>query len=116
MWGLDGRTGHFSHTDVPTFHQLHPRVLVVDFPGSNSLDYHSKTFSVCGAINNLVVAVVPYTGDVSGTAAAELAAVFEVMRGAESSQVRMRNVFKELSEMFKNFCVKVKNQSQSTAM
>jgi hypothetical protein len=35
--------------------QISEKVYVVDFPGSNSLDYHSKTFSICGAMNNLIL-------------------------------------------------------------
>ena len=35
LWGIGGRTGHFMHTDVPAIYEIHRRVLVVDFPGSN---------------------------------------------------------------------------------
>ena len=87
LWGVGGRTGHFLHTDVPTVYEVHRRVLVVDFPGSDSLDYHAKTFSVCGAMNNLLVVVVPYTGDVSQLASKEVARVFGVMAGSDSTQV-----------------------------
>ncbi len=87
IWGVAGRTGYFQHTDVPKMYEVHDNVLVVDFPGSNSLDYHAKTFSVCGAMNNLLILVVPYTGDVSQQASAELANMFEVMAGSESAQI-----------------------------
>jgi hypothetical protein len=34
------------------------------FSGSNSLDNHAKTFSICGAMNNMIILVIPFTGDV----------------------------------------------------
>ena len=52
---------------------------VIDFPGSNSLDYHAKTFSICGAMNNLIVVILPFTGDVSALVSEEVAKVFQVI-------------------------------------
>jgi hypothetical protein len=75
------------HTDVPSIYEVHRRVLVVDFPGSNSLDYHAKTFSICGAMNNLLIVVIPYTGDVSELASREIAKVFGVMAGSDSTHI-----------------------------
>ena len=60
---------------------------MVDFPGSNSLDYHSKTFSICGAMNNMVIVVVPFSGDVSEIHSQEIAKVFGVMKGSDSTRV-----------------------------
>ncbi len=87
LWGIGGPTGHFRHTDVPSIYEIEKRLLVVDFPGSNSLDYHAKTFSICGAMNNLIVIVIPYTGDISELASQEVSRVFEVMAGSESTQI-----------------------------
>jgi hypothetical protein len=39
-------------------YQMDERVYVVDFPGSNSLDECSKTFSLCGAMNNMILVIV----------------------------------------------------------
>ena len=55
------------------------QVNVIDFPGSNSLDYHGKTFSICGAMNNLVIVILPFTGDVSALVSEEVAKVFQVI-------------------------------------
>ena len=55
------------------------QVNVIDFPGSNSLDYHAKTFSICGAMNNLIVVILPFTGDVSALVSEEVAKVFQVI-------------------------------------
>ena len=52
---------------------------MIDFPGSNSLDYHGKTFSICGAMNNLVIVILPFTGDVSALVSEEVAKVFQVI-------------------------------------
>ena len=60
---------------------------MVDFPGSNSLDYHSKTFSTCGAMNNMVIVVIPFSGDVSEIHSQEIAKVFGVMKGSDSTRV-----------------------------
>ena len=63
IWGLKGKTGLFDHTDVPEMHQITNKLHIVDFPGSNSLDYHAKTFSICGAMNNMIIVIVPFTGN-----------------------------------------------------
>ena len=60
---------------------------MVDFPGSNSLDYHAKTFSICGAMNNMIILVIPFTGDVSQLVSEEVARVFSVMKGSDATQV-----------------------------
>ena len=59
----------------------------MDFPGSNSLDYHAETFSICGAMNNMIIVVIPFTGDVSQFVSAELAKVYSVMEGSDATQV-----------------------------
>jgi len=87
VWGFQGSTGLFTHTEVPVMHQISNKVHIIDFPGSNSLDYHAKTFSICGAMNNMIIVIVPFTGDVSEMVSSEVAKVFEVMAGSESSRV-----------------------------
>ena len=69
------------------FLKITSKLHVVDFPGSNSLEQHAKTFSICGAMNNLVVVVLPFTGDVSQMVSQEVARVYEVMAGSEYSRV-----------------------------
>ena len=68
-------------------HQISNKVHIIDFPGSNSLDYHAKTFNICGAMNNMIIVIVPFNGDVSELVSSEVAKVFEVMAGSESSRV-----------------------------
>ena len=87
IWNVGGKSGYFSHTDVPKLYQITKKLLVVDFPGSNSLDYHSKTFSICGAMNNMVIVVIPFSGDVSEIHSQEIAKVFGVMKGSDSTRV-----------------------------
>ena len=87
IWGVGGKTGFFIHTDAPLLYEVTPKLLVVDFPGSNSLDSHAKTFSICGAINNMVIVVIPFTGDISEVISDEVHKVFDVMRGSDSTKV-----------------------------
>ena len=68
-------------------YEINKKVFVIDFPGSNSLDYHAKTFSICGAMNNLIIVVIPFTGDVSQLVSEELARVFSVMKGSDATKV-----------------------------
>ena len=70
-------------------YEINQRLFVVDFPGSNSLDYHAKTFSICGAMNNMIILVIPFTGDVSQLISEEVARVFSVMKGSDATQVKM---------------------------
>ena len=87
IWGIGGRTGLFKHTEVPITYQVNNKLYVVDFPGSNSLNDHAKTFSICGAMNNLIIVLIPFTGDISQMVSDELSKVFTVMQGSDSSQV-----------------------------
>ena len=74
-------------------YEISRRLYVVDFPGSNSLDYHAKTFSICGAMNNMIILVIPFTGDVSQLVSEEVARVFAVMRGSDATQVgKLKNL------------------------
>jgi hypothetical protein len=97
IWGIKGERGLFAHTAVPTIYQMNQKVYVADFPGSNSLDYHAKTFSICGAMNNLIILVIPFSGDISQIISQEITKVFAAMHGSDSTQVNtfpMENVFK----------------------
>ena len=87
IWGVGGKTGFFAHTDAPLLYEVTSKLLVVDFPGSNSLDYHAKTFSICGAMNNMVIVVIPFSGDISEVISDEVQKVFAVMRGSDSTKV-----------------------------
>ena len=93
IWGVGGKTGLFSHTDVPMMYEISRRLYVVDFPGSNSLDYHAKTFSICGAMNNMIILILPFTGDVSQIISEEVAQVFSVMKGSDATQVSTTNTY-----------------------
>jgi len=87
IWGFVGKTGLFEHTEVPVLYQINRKIHVIDFPGNNSLDYYGKTFSICGAMSNLIIVVVPFTGDISEIVSKEVANVYEVMAGSESCRV-----------------------------
>ena len=50
----------------------------MDFPGCRSLESHGATFSMCGVMNNLLVLLVPYMGDISEWVAEELSRAFKV--------------------------------------
>lgn len=93
VWGIKGERGLFTHTEVPTTYQINNKVYVVDFPGSNSLEYHAKTFSICGAMNNLIILVIPFTGDISKIISEEVTKVFEVMTGSDCTQVTFLRTF-----------------------
>ncbi len=87
IWGIKGKTGLFTHTKKPQTYQINKNVFVVDFPGNNSLDYHAKTFSICGAMNNLIILVIPFNGDVNEMVSDEVANVFQVMQGSDCTKV-----------------------------
>ena len=92
IWGVGGQGGLFDHTEVPTTYQINNRVYVVDFPGSNSLDYHAKTFSICGAMNNMIIVLIPFTGDLNQMISDELSKVFMVMKGINKSVIEFFNL------------------------
>ena len=87
IWGVGTKTGYFSHTDGPKLYQVTQKLLVIDFPGSNSLDYHSETFSICGEMNNMAIVIIPSSGDISETHSQEIAKVYGVMKSSDSAKV-----------------------------
>ena len=62
MWRLHLPTGNSVHTEKITIQKRTDTVQVVDYPGNNSLDSHSKLFSIFGAMNNLVVINIATSG------------------------------------------------------
>ena len=87
IWNAGDKPGYFWHTDVPKLFKITEKLTVVDVPGSNSLDYHAKTFSICGVMNNMVIVMIPFSGDVSEIHSQEIAKVFGVMKGSDSTKV-----------------------------
>ena len=87
IWNVGEKAGYFNHTKRPELHQITQKLQVIDFPGSDSLHYYSKTFSICGAMNNMIIAVIPFSGDVSEIHSKAIANIFEVMKGSKSTKV-----------------------------
>ena len=105
IWNVGGKSSYFNHTTVPMLYQITKKLLVVDFPGSNSLDNHAKTFSICGAMNNMIIVLIPFSGDVSEIYSQEIAKVFGVMKGSDSTKVilcinKCGSYLKELKKYF----------------
>ena len=67
IWNVGNKFGYFVHTKQPEWYQITQKVLVFDFPGSNSFNNYSKSFSICGAINNMVIVAIPFSGGASKT-------------------------------------------------
>ena len=42
IWNVGGQSGYFSHTVRPELYQITQKLIVVDFPGSNSLHHCSR--------------------------------------------------------------------------
>ena len=72
-----------NHTLNAEMYQITQKVLVIEFPGNDRLCYCSKTFSVCSAINNMIIAVIPFTGDANINQSQEIAKIFEVKKGSK---------------------------------
>ena len=87
IWNVGDKSGYFAHTKRQELYQITQKLLVVDFPGSNSLHYYSKTFSICGAMNNMIIAVIPFSGDVSEIHSQEIARVYGVMKGSKNTKI-----------------------------
>ena len=105
IWNVGGKSSYFNHTTVPMLYQITKKLLVVDFPGSNSLDNHAKTFSICGAMNNMIIVLIPFSGDVSEIYSQEIVKVFGVMKGSDSTKVilcinKCGSYLKELKKYF----------------
>ena len=64
-WSLNGNAGRRIHTTtIEVYPILQSDIYVVDYPGTNSLDSYAKSFSKCGAMNNIIVVITPDNGDI----------------------------------------------------
>ena len=45
------------------------------------------TFSVCGAMNNMIIAAIPFSGDANKNQTQEIAKIFAVKKGSKSTKV-----------------------------
>ncbi|XP_047128035.1 uncharacterized protein LOC101241641 isoform X1 [Hydra vulgaris] len=108
IWDIQGEVGMLKHTTKPQTYKINKNIYVVDFPGNNSLDYHSKTFSICGSMNNLIILVTLFTGDINEMISKEIANVFKVMEGSDSTKVilcinqcgpKLKDLMAELEEI-----------------
>ena len=81
IWDVKGVTGYGpdQHTEQTTVYDITDKVKVVDFPGDTSFEEHANAFTICGAMNNIVIVILPFTGDISAPMAKALACVYGTM-------------------------------------
>ena len=100
MWNCGAETGLLHHTDKTTLYDINEKIKVVDFPGQNSFQEHSKAFSICGAMNNITVVILPFAGDVSQLVSDELIKVYQAL--ADSSDFRVIVCINKCGNMLKD--------------
>ena len=62
MWNFNLPCGIKTHTKKPSLEKITSTVHIIDYPGSNSLDTHYKTFSICGPMNNITIIIIATAG------------------------------------------------------
>ena len=89
VWDVKGVAGYGpdKHTLVTTLYDISDKIKVVDFPGDTSLANHSKAFSICGAMNNIIIVIITYQGDVSKTVSQELANIYHTMQQSRDAKI-----------------------------
>ena len=87
MWNCGADTGLIDHTTKVKLYDINDKIKVVDFPGQNSFQKHSKAFSICGSMNNVTVVILPFTGDVSQLVSDELKKVYEAVENSSDFRV-----------------------------
>ncbi|XP_063725200.1 uncharacterized protein LOC134853174 [Symsagittifera roscoffensis] len=100
MWNCGAETGLLHHTDKTTLYDINEKIKVVDFPGQNSFQEHSKAFSICGSMNNVTVVILPFAGDVSQLVSDELIKVYQAL--ADSSDFRVIVCINKCGNMLKD--------------
>ena len=87
MWNCQAKTGINEHTSKTTLYDINDQIKVIDFPGQNSFEEYSQAFGICGSMNNIIVVVLHFTGDVSKMVSDELKNMYSAV--AESSDSRI---------------------------
>ncbi len=61
---------------------------MVDFPGYDGIEkHHTEAFDLCASMNNLLVLVLNFAGDVNNTAVKMVAAALRATAASSSGQV-----------------------------
>ena len=87
-WGLTNPVGLGVHTDKIILEKFEGHSLIIaDFPGSTSLNEYARSFYECSVMNNIIVLILPFLGDVDETHSKEIADVYESTMCTEGSQI-----------------------------
>ena len=87
-WELQNPVGLRVHTDKIMLEKLVRHSLIIaDFPGSTSLNEYARSFYECSVMNNIIVLILPFLGDVDEAHSKEIADVYESTMCTEGSQI-----------------------------
>ena len=87
MWNCHAQTGINRHTTKPTLYDINDKIKVIDFPGQNSFEDYSRSFSICGSMNNIIIVILYFTGDVSKTVSSQLKKVFHAVADSPDHRI-----------------------------
>ncbi len=88
IWDIRGETGFLGHTDQPQLHEVHSDFFIIDFPGSDGIEeHHSRAFNLLASMNNLLILVIRFDGDVNEATSRMVARALKATAGSKSARV-----------------------------
>ena len=88
LWNLKEATGNLDHTEEQKVHEVHGNLIAIDFPGYNGYeDHHAEAFKSFSAMNNLLILVIKFDGDVNQDTMKMVAETIKATAIARSSEV-----------------------------
>ena len=85
IWNVGAPSGHTTKTKKVTVYKITEKFHVVDYPGSQGIDHHTTMFAQCGIINNLIIVVLRYDGEVDNTLLKEVETTLAVVKGSNGT-------------------------------
>ena len=85
IWNVGAESGHTEKTTKPNVYRITDKFHVVDYPGSQSIDDHAATFAQSGIMNNLIIVILRYDGQVNKALLEEVQTALAIVRLSNGS-------------------------------
>ena len=85
IWNVGAESGHTEKTTMPNVYRITDKFHVVDYPGSQSIDDHAATFAQSGIMNNLIIVILRYDGQVNKALLEEVQTALSIVKMSNGS-------------------------------
>ena len=85
IWDVGAKSGHTEKTSEVNLYPITEKFIVADYPGSQGINDHTAAFAQCGIMNNLIIVVLRYDGQVDKRLFEEVQTTLAIVKGCNGS-------------------------------